>query len=439
MTATKLDQKIIEFPESFTVHAVIAKFSFQAVWLDSEVDTKGHLLKMIDSVSAHYGKSRLEVSINDFHALATKIQRVAASAGLAEIKIGDAVNLVNRAASIKAQFDIVSYLYYIADLILAGQVAGLAIKLMAYVAVPRVKQASITYIVGLLAAELYKSDEVSNVPQQGKSSLKTEPEPDEFDPIFMLFDREHLTELSKFLKLDCKISLTDIELKQAIADQFNFFTKHRFVYLFHKMSPNRLSYRQILEIVCRDLKIDLPESSGIVEMEQKIVFLVLQETIDHLSKSQQEELLVRLSKVSGAEFDYKKVAAGGSIAALIIGNYAGFGTYLAASSALGALTSGLGITASFGVYTAMSSTIALALGPLGLGAATAAFIALHAKSEPSKAIPAILYIAAMRAKLQTGVSPVPIKENEKNSIYVLIAAIGIACTMVGYLIGRFIH
>jgi hypothetical protein len=45
----------------------------------------------------------------------------------------------------------------------------------------------------------------------------------------------------------------------------------------------------------------------------------------------------------------------------------------------------------------------------------------------------------MRAKLQTGVSPVPMKENEKNSIYLLIAAIGIACTMVGYLIGRFIH
>ena len=437
MTATKLEQKVIEFPESFTVHAVIAKFSFQAVWLDSEVDTKVHLLKMIDSVSAYYGKSRLDVSINDFHSLATKIQRVAAAAGLAEIKLGYAVNVVNRAASVKAQFDIVSYIYYIADLILAGQVAGLAIKLMAYVAVPRVKQASITYIAGLLAAELYKDDGMSNASQLTKTSLRIEPDSEEFDPIFMLFDREQLVELCKLLKLDCKITSTDAELKIAIEEQLYFYSKSKFEYLSHKFWPKKLSYRQILEIVCSDLKISLPDGCSIAEMEQKVVFLVLQETIDQLSKSQQEELLARLGKVSGTEFDYKKVAAGGSLAALIIGNYAGFGTYLAASSALGALTSGLGITASFGVYTAMSSTIALALGPLGLGAAAAAFIALHAKSEPSKAVPAVLYIAAMRAKLQTGTIQVLSKESEKdNSKYVLIAIIGIVCTLVGFLIGR---
>ena len=161
---------------------------------------------------------------------------------------------------------------------------------------------------------------------------------------------------------------------------------------------------------------------------------VLQETIDKLEGAEKEHLIARLSSVSGIDFDYGIAAAGSSIAALIVGNYAGFGTYLAASSALGALTSGLGITASFGVYTTMSSAISIALGPIGFGAATAAFIVTMTKSSPRKAIPAIIYIATMRAKLNTAINPVATKERRYK--YILVAGITLICTLIGLLLGK---
>ena len=434
MTAAKKETYAIEPPSSLSIQGTIAKFSAQAVWLDSDLEVKSHLIKLCDAIAANYGKSRLDVSLNDLHSLATKIQKIAGSAGLANVRFGDASGILSKVQSVKENVDSVAYLYRFAKLALAGDALPMASKFMISIAAPRLKRASITYAAGILAVELYRTKSSSDTVDDSKLELPVDSQNADFDPIFAYFDREHLSNLCALLKIGADINASDSELKEAISNEFSYYTKNFFTHIYHKMAQEKSQYRKVLDTVCADLEIQIPEGCETKEVEQKIVSRVLQETIDKLGDTQREELLARLSKLSGVELDLTKVAASGSIAALIVGNYAGFGTYLAASSALGALTSGLGITASFGVYTSMSSAIALALGPIGVGAATAAFIATMSKSSPRKAIPAIVYIATMRAKLGTEIAEVASKERRYK--YILIMVFGAICAAIGYAASR---
>lgn len=80
----------------------------------------------------------------------------------------------------------------------------------------------------------------------------------------------------------------------------------------------------------------------------------------------------------------------------------GFGIYLLASTTLGTLTGVIGITLPFVVYTTMSSAIAVIIGPVGwIGAG---LFTLWQLTSPSykRVIPAILYICALRARLDGG-------------------------------------
>lgn len=436
MTAALKTKPITQAPGTLSIQATIVRFSAQAVWLDSDLEIKSHLTKMCDSIAAYYGKSRLDFSLNDLHTLASSINKLARSTRIANIRLADALGFMNKAQTIKKNADSVAYIYRFAKLAIAGDAFPLASKFMMYIAAPRVKRASITYAAGIIAAELYKNtSESTSITQLNPEGLP-EVQEDSFDPIFAHFGREHLAALCALLKIGADINATDAELKQTITNEFSYYTKNFFKHIYHKMSQEKSQYRKVLDTVCADLDIQVSDDLTVKDVEQKIVARVLQETIDKLEGTEKEELLSRLSGVSGINFDFSKLAAGGSIAALILGNYAGFGTYLAASSALGALTSGLGITASFGVYTTMSSAISIALGPIGFGTAAAAFIATMSKSSPRKAIPAIIYIATMRAKLSTEINPVATKERKYKLL--LAAAISLACLIGGYLIGKII-
>jgi hypothetical protein len=70
-------------------------------------------------------------------------------------------------------------------------------------------------------------------------------------------------------------------------------------------------------------------------------------------------------------------AAAGIFAALMAAQLSGFGVYLLASTALGALTGAVGIAFPFAAYAAVSSAIAVAIGPVGwIGAGLFAIWAL---------------------------------------------------------------
>jgi uncharacterized protein YaaW (UPF0174 family) len=435
MTAAQKKQSTAQSPATLSVHATIVRFSAQAVWLDSDLEMKTHLTHMCDSVAAHFGKSRLDFSLNDLHSLASSINKLAKSSRIANIQIADALGFIDKAQTFKKSADSVAYIYRFAKLAIAGDAFPLASKFMLSIAAPRIKRASITYAAGIMAAELYKTSSDCSIKELDAEPIH-ESTFEDFDPIFTHFSREHLASLCALLKIGADINSTDSELKQTIVNEFSYYTKNFFKHIYHKVAKEKSQYRQVLDTVCADLDIQIIDDLATQDLEKKIVARVLQETIDKLEGAEKEQLIARLSSVSGIDFDYGKAAASGSIAALIVGNYAGFGTYLAASSALGALTSGLGITASFGVYTTMSSAISIALGPIGFGAATAAFIATMTKSSPRKAIPAIIYIATMRAKLNTAINPVATKERRYK--YILVIGITLICLLVGLFLGKFL-
>lgn len=66
-----------------------------------------------------------------------------------------------------------------------------------------------------------------------------------------------------------------------------------------------------------------------------------------------------------------------------------------------------------------------------------AFIATLSKSSPRKAIPAIVYIATMRAKLGTEIDQIASKR-AKVPIHAHHNAFGVVCAALGYVISRFV-
>lgn len=436
--AEKIDAQP-ETPSTLTVLGTIARFSAQAVWLDFDLELKAHLLRMCDVIAAQYGKTRFDVSLTDLHHLATRIHKVARLAGISDIHLSDVLDALRKMNSVKENVDSVAFLYRFARLVLEGKTSPVASKYLLAIALTRLKRASITYAAGILAVELYKPRSIpeSESTTEILAEPPDDPQSEHFDSIFVHFDRQHLASLCALLKIGADINATDNELRHAIFNEFSYYTKNLFTHVYHKVSKERSQYMKVLLNVCTDLDIAVTEDSEVIDIEQKIVSRVLQETVDKLSKTQREELLLRLSSLSGVEIDLSKIATGGSVAALIIGNYAGFGTYLAASSALGVLTSGLGMTASFGVYTSLTTAISIALGPIGFGAATAAFIATLTKSSPRKAVPAIVYIATMRAKLNTEI--IYSAKRERKFTLLRIATFGTVCIVIGYMLSHLIH
>jgi uncharacterized protein YaaW (UPF0174 family) len=422
----------ISTPSTLTIRTLITKSSAQAVWLDTDIEMQSHILSMLDKMAEQFGKSRYDISIDDVHALTGRIRDISAKFGVSKLKAGKVKKLLTKADKVKNYYDVAGYVYGMADIILASSAGFIAQKFLLSIAAQRLKRAAITYIAGWLIFELYSADSVAaTVLGDSQSNLEGQ-QPEDFDPIAAHFTREQLATLCRLLKVECDLNLSDGEIKRAITNEFSYYTKNFLTHIYHKFTNETSPYRQVLETVCADLGIVITPQLEVADIEQKIVIRVLQETVDKLKNSEREELLARLAKLPGVTVapDISVLATGGSLAALLIGNYAGFGTYMAASSALGALTAGLGITASFGVYTTMSTIVATALGPIGMGTAAAAFIATLTKSSPRKAIPAIVYIATMRAKLNT---PTPaLALVSANYRYLALTAFGIVCALIGY-------
>jgi uncharacterized protein YaaW (UPF0174 family) len=164
------------------------------------------------------------------------------------------------------------------------------------------------------------------------------------------------------------------------------------------------SYREILEQIFKELGIEEPdyEFYSKKELEIKITQQIFQAGLEKMSDKERKDFEKKLQEISG-EFDKtSEIASSGSLfAALGAAKLSGFGVYLLASSTLGAL-SGFGVVLPFAVYTSISSTIAVVIGPVGW--ISAGLFAVWKLTGPNykKLIPAIVFIAAARAKLEGG-------------------------------------
>ena len=123
-------------------------------------------------------------------------------------------------------------------------------------------------------------------------------------------------------------------------------------------------YRCILERVAKQSRISIGELASPEEIEIAIAQRIVSSIVESMSPEQERKLEEQLKELART-FDKTGtlVESGGVIVALTAARLSGFGVYLLASTALGALTAALGVTLPFAAYMSMSSTIAVVIGP----------------------------------------------------------------------------
>ena len=159
------------------------------------------------------------------------------------------------------------------------------------------------------------------------------------------------------------------------------------------------SYLRIVSKIANKLKIKTSTTSSPQEIETAIAQKVLIAMWKKMTPEQKQKMDEELKKIA-QRFDKANVLLGnGSILAILAtAQLSGFGIYLAATTALGALTSTLGITLPFAAYTTLTSTIGLIIGPvgwIGLGLLTAWQLT---GPNHNRIVQAILYIRILRSE-----------------------------------------
>jgi uncharacterized protein YaaW (UPF0174 family) len=159
------------------------------------------------------------------------------------------------------------------------------------------------------------------------------------------------------------------------------------------------AYKQIVHQVADHLSVPYKQYHSAREVEIAIAQKVLETLWQKMTPEQRQEMEEQL-QAAAQEFDKTGAfTTGGSIfATLTAARLSGFGVYLLASTALGAVTSALGIALPFVVYTTMSSAIGVILGPVGW--ISAGLYTLWRLDQPNykRLTAAVLYICLLRSR-----------------------------------------
>ncbi|BAY12332.1 YaaW family protein [Calothrix sp. NIES-2098] len=174
-------------------------------------------------------------------------------------------------------------------------------------------------------------------------------------------------------------------------------------YVFNEIFDDHPSYQKIVRRAAKKLKIKCEKYEPASEMEVKIAQKVMVTMLEKMTPEQKREMEQQLRKTA-SQFDKGTELLGSTsiFLALTSAKLSGFSIYLLASTTLGTLTGVIGVTLPFVVYTTMSSAIAIIIGPVGwIGAG---LFSIWQLTEPSykRVIPAILFICALRARLDGG-------------------------------------
>ncbi|MDZ8106283.1 MAG: hypothetical protein RM338_11770 [Nostoc sp. DedQUE12a] len=174
-------------------------------------------------------------------------------------------------------------------------------------------------------------------------------------------------------------------------------------YVFNEIFDDHPSYQKIVRRAAKKLNIKCSKYESASAMEVKIAQKVMETMLEKMTPEQKREMEQQLRKTA-SEFDKGGELLGSTsiFLALTGAKLSGFGIYLLASTTLGTLTGVIGITLPFVVYTTMSSAIAVIIGPVGWIGAGLFTVWQLAGPSYKRVIPAILYICALRARLDGG-------------------------------------
>ncbi|MCI0748371.1 MAG: hypothetical protein L0Y58_23440 [Verrucomicrobia subdivision 3 bacterium] len=157
-----------------------------------------------------------------------------------------------------------------------------------------------------------------------------------------------------------------------------------------------VAYREVVADVARKLGSKKPASSATVaDLERTAIGAAIDQMLASATPELRAALLGEIAKSQKQTVKGIASATGGLVAA----NLSGFGLYVAASTAVGAIAGVLGVTLPFAAYTGMSSILATVIGPLGWAALAGWATFKLGSTNYKKTVPGVLALAAARARL----------------------------------------
>ncbi|HCN77930.1 MAG TPA: hypothetical protein DIT13_12150 [Verrucomicrobiales bacterium] len=164
---------------------------------------------------------------------------------------------------------------------------------------------------------------------------------------------------------------------------------------YHFQQP--LTYYQVVQRVARRLEIRADDGDTVEELEKQICSKVFETMWNKMSDAEKQEFEKKIKEAAKENDDNINWVSGGSVAAAIIaGKMSGFAIYIAASTALSVLSTGLGLSLPFVAYTTVSRVISTVLGPVGwIGAG---LLTAYQISGPAwqRVTSAVAYISMLR-------------------------------------------
>lgn len=172
----------------------------------------------------------------------------------------------------------------------------------------------------------------------------------------------------------------------------------QFVRVFTRSNPDEINvpYEVLLRDACKHLGSRHEPGASIYALELALQKKAFEKLVSAMPAGERERFLAEFAASTQEPSLRKEALVGGGIVAA---NLSGFGLYLASSTALGAITSAIGVTLPFAVYTGMSSTLAVLIGPVGWVALGGWVLHKLGKPDPNKVIAGTLLIANVRQRL----------------------------------------
>lgn len=169
---------------------------------------------------------------------------------------------------------------------------------------------------------------------------------------------------------------------------------------FNIHSDTEIDYEKLVVEASKKLKV-FDKSSSYCELEVFITEAVIAQSIQNMSPADRHKFftqtidigeIVSTAKIENANYRGPLT----TLAAIQIAGIGGFSTYLSATTALGFVTSSIGVTLPFSAYIGLTSTISVITGPVGW-ASVALWIGWKLTSPDwKKLIPVLIYLIAYK-------------------------------------------
>lgn len=175
-----------------------------------------------------------------------------------------------------------------------------------------------------------------------------------------------------------------------------------------------LTYDEIVLSTAKHVGLELPIHQGTYISEAKLQHHMVELVLNEIPIEERTRLLVEFAKASKSPTVGKEAMTAG---ALTIANLSGFGLYLASSTALGAITSAVGVTLPFAAYTGLSSALSVIIGPIGWAALGLWVAHKLGKPDPFKLISIVLLVSNLRLRLMAARDePLPLLRHKRNKL-----------------------